>query len=216
MRTQVQSVIKWTVILSTLWLLLPFNSYAQSGTINGTVTEESTGEPIPGATVSVQGTGIGAATSIDGTYEIEDIPVGEQTLVARFLGYVSQTERVEILDGETLTVDFSLRESTVQMEELVVSVAATGSRRTEVGTDIERVGQQEIDKSVVSNLSELLNSRATGLSISESAGTAGSASRIRVRGATSLTQDNNPLIYIDGVRVSNATGTGPGDRKSVV
>ena len=192
----------------TVWFPLASAS-AQQSQITGIVTDE-TREPIAGATVRVPDTGYGTLTRGNGRFTLV-VPLGSYTVEARSIGYDRATETVTVGAGEPTTVDFVLSAQAVELSEVIASVAATTLRRAEVGTDIERFdAEQAVDQGAVSNVSELLNARAPGVSISQSSGSVGSGSTIRVRGSTSLTQDNNPIIYIDGIRVSNQTGTGPG------
>jgi len=189
--------------------LVPAGVAAQQGRIQGTVTAAE-GRPLSGVAVGIVGTNIGGFTSDEGLYTI-DVAPGSYEVQAVTIGYAAVTHSVTVAAGQTVTADFVLETRTISLDELVVSLEAGDARRAQIGTDLEIFdAEAEVDKAAVENFSDLLKGRTTGVSITESSGSAGAASTVRVRGSTSLTQDNNPIIYIDGVRVSNATGTGPG------
>lgn len=198
------------VALSLGLLLTPaaLPGQGQDGRVVGTVQSEA-GGPINGATVILQGTEFGAFTDGNGQYTLT-APPGDYTIAVHAVGYSDAEKPVTVTAGQTVTVDFALEAAAVDMEEVVVSLSASETRRMEFGTDIERLNAAEqIDDAAITSFSDLLSSRATGVSIEATSGGVGTASKIRVRGATSLTQDNNPLVYVDGVRVSNETGAGP-------
>lgn len=200
------------LVLSALvaaFLVAPGPADGQQSAISGTVTGAD-GSPLANVTVQVVGTELGALTDDAGEFRIPIDP-GTYELRARLIGYRQLTRSVTVEPDEVTRVSLVLRSQAVDLGGLVATVAARQQQRVEVGTDIAQFDAAEaVEQSGAANLSDLLNARATGLQISESSGGAGTASRIRVRGTSSLTQDNNPIIYIDGVRVSNATGTGPG------
>lgn len=185
------------------------DAQAQQGRIQGTVTAAD-GRPLSGVAVGIVGTNTGAFTNDDGQYTI-DIAPGTYDVQAVTIGYAAVTRSVTVVAGQTAMADFTLETRTISLDELVVSLEAGDARRAQIGTDLELFdAESEVDKAAVENFSDLLKGRTTGVSITESSGSVGAASTVRVRGSTSLTQDNNPIIYIDGVRVSNQTGTGPG------
>jgi TonB-linked SusC/RagA family outer membrane protein len=185
---------------------------AQKGRIVGRVVRAvgELREPISGAEVHIPGSPITATADSDGRYALSVDP-GSYSVQARAIGFAPVTQVVTVRAGSDVTVDFELSPRVVTLNEVVTTVSASNSRRVELGTDIERLDAASVaDKAAVTNFSELLNARVTGVNVTQSSGTVGGASKIRVRGSTSLTQDNNPLIYVDGIRVSNETGTGPG------
>jgi TonB-linked SusC/RagA family outer membrane protein len=189
----------------------PTAAVAQEGRIEGTVTENASGDPLPGVNVvvpSLAAEGIGAATQGDGTFVIENAPAGTYEVEARSIGYRAQRKAVTVEAGETTVVDFALRVSNVELDEIVVSVDAGDTRRRSVGTDIAQVKPQQLEDAVATSFSELLTGRAENVSIQGSSGNVGGGSRIRIRGITSLTQDNNPLLIIDGIRANNSSGVG--------
>lgn len=189
--------------------LLPLSVRAQQGQVTGTV---QSGSELPVASVSVQvvGTDAGTLTDQQGRYRLQ-VPAGEVELRASRIGFRQVTRTVTVEAGESVQVDFTLAREAVEMGGVVASVAASEATRREIGTDV--VGfdaAEQVEQGAVNNLSDLLDGRTTGVSINQSSGTVGTAATVRVRGATSLTQDNVPIVYLDGIRVSNATGTGPG------
>lgn len=189
-------------------LLVPVAAAAQTGQVSGTVRAEG-GQLLRDVQVLLVGTDIGALTSEQGAFQLS-APAGSYTLRASSIGYAPAEVRVEIAPGQTSRVQLTLSERAIDLEEIVVSLSAVEARREQVGTDIERLNvAQEIETAAITSLSDVLNSRAPGVSVALGTGEAGAASKIRVRGATSLTQSNNPLIFIDGVRVNNNTGAGP-------
>ncbi|HEX6940768.1 MAG TPA: SusC/RagA family TonB-linked outer membrane protein [Longimicrobiales bacterium] len=190
-----------------LLLLAAPAAWAQQASIRGTVLDER-GQPLPGAAVIVRGTQIGAVVNNAGLYVVNVSP-GTYELEARALGYRSVVETVMVSAGATETVNFTLEVSAIQLEQIVASVEAGEVTRRQMGVDITSIDvADQIDAAVVTNVSELLNARAANVTITEASGDVGAGSRIRVRGVNSLTQGNNPLIIIDGVRASNDTNTG--------
>ena len=182
---------------------------AQNATLRGQVRDEAL-RPVTGVTVQVPGTQHGAITNQQGQYTFT-LPAGTYEVEAQSIGYGAVRQSVTLAAGETATLNFELSAEAVQLNEVLVSLSATNARRAEVGTDIERLDATEaVDRGAVGTVSDLLTGRATGVTVSQSSGSVGGASQIRIRGSTSLTQDNNPIIDIDGIRVSNQTGTGPG------
>ncbi len=202
--------LEYALLLVLPALMLAGNeAQAQQGQVTGTV-QATDGRALASVTVRVLDTDLGTVTSDDGRFRFS-VPGGEVRLRAELIGFRTVTRTVSVEAGETVEVDLVLQPEALQMGEMLVSVSARTVQRRELGTDMVRVNAEEaVENTSATNFSQLLNARSTGVTISESSGSAGSASRIRIRGSTSITQDNNPIIYVDGVRVSNATGTGPG------
>lgn len=205
-----RTVTRWCPLALILPLtLVPVSVEAQEGQVTGTVRSQS-GPPVPSASVQVSAADVGTLTDEDGQYRLQ-IPAGEVELRVTRIGFREAVRTVTVPAGESVEVSFTLTPRAVEMGGVVASVAASEAIRREVGTDV--VGfdaAEEVEQGAVDNLSDLLDGRTTGVSVNQSSGTVGTASTIRVRGATSLTQDNVPIVYVDGIRVSNATGTGPG------
>lgn len=179
------------------------------GTINGRVLDARTRDPLVGVQVHIPASGIGVLTDATGRFQLGNVPAGEVTVRAELIGYQAAERTVTVLDQQSVTVDFELGPTQVRLEELVVSVEAREMRRLELGTDIARIDAERVVKQgAVSSMSQLLQARTPGISVTRGSGLAGGGSRIRIRGPGTLTQDNNPLLVIDGIRVSNNTTDG--------
>ena len=100
-----------------------------AGGVTGIVTDAQTGEPLPGATVRVEGTSLGAATDIEGNYRIVGVPAGAQTLVGSYVGYESEEALITVVEGETVEQDFALSLGLVEGEEIVVTAQFEGQAR---------------------------------------------------------------------------------------
>jgi TonB-dependent receptor len=104
----------------------PSSALAQTGQVLGTVIDASTGDPLPGANVLVEGTSIGAAADVDGEFIIRSVPAGSQTLVASYIGYERQVQPVEVVAGEDVRVEIEMPWEGVQGEEVVITSQARG------------------------------------------------------------------------------------------
>lgn len=187
----------------------PEAEVALQGAITGRIVDAQTREPLSGVQVHVTGTSLGALTNAAGRYLLTNIPTGTVTVRAELLGYRATEQTVQVTEGGTATANFELGLTQIGLEELIVSVEASEMRRRELGTDVSVVNvERALAQGAVNSLSGLLQARAAGVSVVSGSGLVGHGSRIRVRGPTSLTQDNHPLIVIDGVRVSNNTTFG--------
>ncbi len=182
----------------------------QTGTISGQVTSGQTGEPMSAVEVTVPGTNLSAFTGPEGRYSIANVPAGEASVRARRLGFQAETRSVQVQAGETVTLNFTLQISPIALEGLVVT--ATGEqRRRELGNAATRLsGLQLMERAMPTNVTSMLQGQASGVTVQLGSGTTGASSTIRIRGNSSISLNNTPLIYIDGARVSNDVSSGPG------
>lgn len=184
--------------IGTVLCLAP--AYAQTGTIQGTVTSAQNGNPLPGVNVIITDLNIGAATGPDGQYAITEVPAGTHEVTARFVGFQAATEEVTLSEGGTETVDFALQEQVVGLDEIVVTGAAGQARRKEVGNTISSVAVGDLE-SPPTAVDDVLAGAIAGVSVNLGEGMSGSGSQIRLRGNTSVSQANAPLVYVDGLRI---------------
>ncbi|MGQ0648952.1 MAG: SusC/RagA family TonB-linked outer membrane protein [Gemmatimonadaceae bacterium] len=183
---------------------------AQTGTIAGRVTEALAGTPLSGATIQIAGTRLGAGTSNEGRYRITSVPPGTHTIVVRRLGYNPARQSVTVTAGAEATADFQLQSSPISLDQVVITGTAAAQERRSVGNAVSTISaSEELKKSVAPNLSGLLNARAAGVTVLPRNGRLGAGPAIQIRGRASLSLENSPLIYVDGVRINNATSTGP-------
>ncbi len=191
-------------LLSTL-ILLAFcatDGLAQStGTINGHVRDVSSLAPVAGAQVSVEGTSLGALTNNLGRFTIPNVPAGQHTVRVQYLGYGAREQSITVAAGQTVTLDFELRQQAISLDEVIVTGTAGQARQREIGNSISQVSARDIELAAVTDLGDVLQGRATGVQVNDFSGQVGTASQIRLRGNNSLTQGNDPLIYVDGVRI---------------
>ncbi len=191
--------------------ILPvFVSAQQTGSVAGTVTDVDTSEPLPAVQVFVPDTPLNAQTNAQGQFRLDGVPAGVVEVRVVRLGYSPMTRAVEVAAGQVTTADFPLSVSAVALDALVVT--ATGlRRRREVGSGTAAVQvARELERVVPVTVTSLLQGRAPGVTILQGAGSVGTASTIKIRGNTSINLNNTPLIYVDGVRVSNSNASGPG------
>ncbi|MGM0545450.1 MAG: SusC/RagA family TonB-linked outer membrane protein [Bacteroidota bacterium] len=187
---------------------------ALAGSIYGTVVDAQTGEPLPGANVILEGTNQGTSVDANGNYELTGVEPGTHTLVVRFVGFQEFRQEVEVSDEQSTEVNIELQEESVGLDEVVVT--ATGEMRSkEVGTSLSRIDANEFEAGSVSNTEDILNGRVTGATILSNSGNPGTGGTIRLRGNNSISQNNNPIIYVDGVRISSgSTPTHQASRQS--
>jgi len=183
---------------------------AQAGTtgvVIGQVLDE-TGEPLAGTQVSVVGTQLGGLTNQEGRFVISGVSAGDHQIQVMRIGYRTSTQSVTVAAGQTVSVTFTIRQSAVQLDQIVVSGQATVTARREIGSAIATIDTRQLETAPISTVTQMLQSRAPGVTVMSGGGQVGQGARIVLRGATSASQSIEPVIYIDGVRITSEAGTG--------
>jgi len=184
-----------------LFLLLPFTVLAQN-TLNGTVTDLATGQPIPGVNVNVQGAAGGTSTDFDGKFQLPNLKNGDKVLVS-FIGY--KTSTIVFNGQKSLTV--SLEEDTNQLQEVVVQVGYGTVKKKDATGSVSQISAKEFNKGINVTPESLIGGRIAGVNV-VGGGAPGAKADIRIRGGSSLSASNDPLIILDGLPLSNAKPEG--------
>jgi len=139
-------------------LLIPFMVFAQSsGKIAGVVVDKSTGEPLPGVNVIIEGTTMGSSTDIDGYYVILNVPVGVYTMRANYIGYKDYVvQNVRVSGGITTDINFSLEPTTLELEEAIVVTAQRPLVEKNVTSSVSLVTSNQIENVPVRGLNNLI------------------------------------------------------------
>ena len=160
---------------------------------------DSTGEPLIGATVLVEGTTNAAVTDIDGNFTINT--TSNAKLVFSYIGYTSQT----ILVSGKSTIDVILKEEANTMNEVVVTAMGIMRKEKSLTYATQKVKAEDLMKVQDPNAANSLEGKVAGITVTPSAGGAGGASKIILRGNRSILGNSSPLIVVDGVPMSNGT-----------
>ena len=190
---------KKLLLVSLCFLMLSVTQvFAQNRTVTGTVTAKEDGLPIPGVSVKIKGTNIGAPTDVNGKYTISVSPGA--TLVFTFIAYNTQ----EIPVGTRSVINVVLSQNSQQLNEVVVTGALGISRRVKsLGYAESTVKPEQILQKSEPDVLKALDGKVAGVEIRASEGTPGAATRINIRGNASFFGANQPLIIVDGVPFSN-------------
>ncbi|MGN7514547.1 MAG: SusC/RagA family TonB-linked outer membrane protein [Allomuricauda sp.] len=182
----------------------------ETKTVSGTVTDEATGTPIPGANVIVKGKSIGAVTDFDGIYSIE---VSDQdVLVFSYVGFKPQ----EIQVGSQTTIDVSLTEDFTQLDEVTITGIGYGTvERREITSAVASVDTKDFNTGNINNPAELLQGKVAGLSIARPGGDPNAGFNIRLRGLSTFGANSQPLVVIDGVLGGSLQSIDPNDIESI-
>lgn len=178
--------------------LVSSNGFAQQTTtisVDGIVTDE-TGAPLPGTSVIVEGTTNGTITGIEGEFSLK-VPSGS-TLVISFISF--ETQYFEINESIAMPLSISMNPNVISLNETVVVAVGYGTmRKSDLTGAISSVSSKDLKKGVISSTEQVLQGKVAGLSVVQGSGDPASGSSLRLRGGTSLTASNNPLIVVDGI-----------------
>lgn len=189
-----------------LLLVLPFALFAQTKNATGTVRDNTTGQPIPGVNVIVEGTQNGTSTDMDGNFTLPNVPVGKN-LVFSFIGFA--TKNVSFT-GQT-AIDVVLSEDATQLKEVVVIGYGTTTKKNSTGA-ITSVTAEQFQKGPIIGAEQLIQGRVSGVQVTTGGGEPGSGSLVRIRSGASLNANSDPLYVIDGVPVEVGGGGAIGGR----
>lgn len=178
------------------------------GIIAGRVTDRATGRSLANVQVTVSQTTRGALTDQDGRYRITNVTPGVVEVRARFIGYAVGIVTVTVAANQVATADFALAPNPVGLEAVVVTASGAQQRVREMGNTVSTIdAAKTTEEAAPTNLADLLNSRAPNVQVMSSGGTTGTGARVRIRGSSSLSLSNEPIIVVDGIRVENGANS---------
>lgn len=169
----------------------------QKNVLKGRVID-ATGEPAVGAYVIVVGTGTGTTTEVNGSFTLKNVKPGASIKVS-LIGYKSQTVK---WDGSS-ELNFTLEEETSNLNEVVVTAMGITRKASSLTYSTQMLRSDELMKVQDPNLVNSIEGKISGVTITPSAGGAGGASKITLRGNKSIQGNNAPLIVVDGVPMTN-------------
>jgi len=172
---------------------------AQQRTITGTVTGADDGQPVIGGTVQVKGGTIGINTDINGKYSIT-VPSNSVALVFSYVGMKKQ----EIAITDRNVIDVILEPDILGLDEVVVTAIGISREKKSLGYAVQDVSGDKINNAKTGNVLSAITGKVAGVNITSSAGAAGAASFINIRGQNSINGDNQPLFVVDGVPIDNS------------
>ncbi|MCC6317875.1 MAG: SusC/RagA family TonB-linked outer membrane protein [Gemmatimonadaceae bacterium] len=181
-----------------------------TGTVVGTITEVSTDRPLNAISVVLVGTGRGTQTNELGQFRLLSVPAGPASVQIRGLGYRSVTRQITVQAGDTARLTVALEATALQLDVVVVSGAGAQTEKRKLGNTVATIGSNQLESAPVKTVSEVLQGREPGVIAMPGGGLVGEGAKIRIRGGASLSQSNEPIIYVDGVRMDNSGGMGPG------
>ncbi|MFT7036315.1 MAG: TonB-dependent SusC/RagA subfamily outer membrane receptor, partial [Cyclobacteriaceae bacterium] len=174
--------------------------------ISGKITDEN-GEGLPGASIVVKGTTVGATTNLDGNYKLS-VPEGSIVTIT-YVGYL--TKDIEV--GSQSVIDVQMELDAAQLEEIVVIGYGT-QKKADLTGSLSSISGEGLDKMQIGDPSQLLLGRMAGVRIESAGGSPGASTNIVVRGVSSLT-NSDPLFVIDGMFTDNMDFLNPSDIKSI-
>lgn len=202
-RLSVMAVVALALVMGARSTL---HAQGQTGTIIGRVTDAATGAPVSSVNVVIAGTQLGGLTNDDGRYTLRNVPMGAVTLVVNRIGYEAKRVPVTVVANQSTSANVTLTQAPFSLS-AVVTTATGQQRKVELANATATVNVAEkIAELPVSNLSQVLQGRASGVNV-VSTGEPGVGSRVRIRGQSSISLSNEPVVIIDGVRVASASGS---------
>ena len=206
-RTVWRALVATTFAAVTLATATPRAVAQQPGTVTGTVLVEGAQRPLAGAQVTVDGQPDKAtATDASGRFRLTGLSGTTVTINVRALGYRPETQTVNV--GAT-NVRFVLSARAVELNQVVVTGTAGGEQLRSVGTSVATVNVADVAaKTALPSVDALLNGRTPGVVVLPGTGQIGSGANIRIRGIGTFSLSSQPLVYVDGIRVNNSTGSG--------
>ncbi len=200
--------IKLFVSLMLLLCVCNIKSLAQK-TVSGIVTDSANGRPLQAVSVSVKGARSGTQTAADGRFSIT-VPANASALVISSVGY--GTKEVAIGSG---SISVALGQSNAALADVVVIGYGTAKKKDLTGS-VATVTEKDFQKGVITTPEQMIAGKVPGVSVISNSGQPGSGSTIRIRGGSSLSASNDPLIVIDGVPLDNDQISGAGNNLSFI
>ncbi|MCP4311404.1 MAG: SusC/RagA family TonB-linked outer membrane protein [Bacteroidetes bacterium] len=187
----------------------------QARVVSGVVTGAEDGSPLPGVTVSVQGTTIGTITDASGNFQI-DVPDRSDVLLFSFVGLTSQ--KVSI--GSQSQLDVVMKSDLLEIDEVVVTAMGIRKEKKALGYSVQELDETQISGAKNMDVSKSLQGKIAGVNVKQSSGMPGATSHVTIRGNVSLTGDNQPLYVVDGMPIASekafvenvGEGTNPSSR----
>jgi TonB-linked SusC/RagA family outer membrane protein len=187
------------------------------GTVTGLVTDSLSRTPLGGAEVFIGADALNSLqstrTNAAGRYTFSNVNPGQQTVSIRIVGFGPKAQRVTVVAGQTVNADFALAQRTTQLDQVVVTGTGGVTQRRAVGNVIESIDAKSVlEVAPARSVDQLIGARTPGIIALPASGQVGTGAQIRVRAPSSLTLSNDPIIFIDGVRMDAGTSRGPGQR----
>jgi TonB-linked SusC/RagA family outer membrane protein len=187
-------------LLFVLGILCTYGMQAQT-TVKGVVVDAASSLGLPGVSVVIKGTAKGVTTDFDGNYSI-DISNTESTLQFSYVGFTMQ----EIAVNGKSVINVSLIEDVSQLDEVVVTALGIKRERKSLGYAVQEVKGEALTEARETNVANALSGKIAGIQVIKGSNGPASSSKIVLRGNSSLTGDNQPLIVVDGIPMDNFTG----------
>src|SRR5689334_22880208 len=186
-------------------------------TISGQVTDSSAQQPVAGAEVVLLGADgaivRGTRSDAAGRYVLANVPAGPQRVRARFVGFAPKERTVTVAEGSSTVLDFPLTPRSLQLDQVVITGTGGAVQKRAIGNVVETVQAPEVmETAPVRTVDQLVGSRTAGVIVLPSSGQVGTGAQVRIRGASSLSLSNDPIVYIDGVRMNSDAAQGPVQR----
>jgi len=181
---------------------VPAVARAQGGTITGTVVDRGTREAVAGSQVTIPGTRLAAMTDGRGRYTIRGAPPGTDSVIVRRIGYRQGATTVRVAAGQSATADFSLDVSAAELNAVVTTGTGGAVEKRQLGAPIALVDVGEVQAQKPSDdMTQLLEGQVAGVRSVGVGGGVGGAMDLRIRGTSSFTLSQRPVVYVDGVRI---------------
>ena len=175
----------------------------QQGRVTGLVTSTASGGPLGGVQVYIQALDLGGLSQANGRF-LMNVPPGTHTVTASRIGYADVSSAVTVGADQTVVANFAMNEDAVALDEILVTGTAGGTQRRAIGNVVERLDVSTIREVTGStSIQEVLGARVPGLYMVNGAAQAGlGGQKIRIRGVSSLGVTNDPIVFVDGIRMS--------------
>jgi TonB-linked SusC/RagA family outer membrane protein len=191
-----------------------------TGSVTGVVTDSAGHAGIADVQISISPTGVvsgpgvrGTRTAPGGRFTVAGVPAGNAVLHARLIGYQPVDRPITVQAGQPTTVDVTLVAQTALLDQIVVTGTPGATQRRAIGNVVESIKAPDVLAIAPAvNVDQMIGGRTPGLIVLPPAGQVGTGAQLRVRGASSLSLSNDPIIYIDGVRMDASTSRGTTQR----
>ena len=183
------------------WLFIGAAPLLAQGAVTGTITDSESLSPVAGAQVFVAGTAVGTLSGAQGTYRLEGVPAGQQTITVRLIGYRELSQAVTVQSGQVATADFAVTQTALRLQDIVVTGVVGETPRVKLPFTVERLNPADMPVPAA-DASSLLAGKGAGISVMSGSGQPGQEAGITLRGPTSINaagRSQSPLIVIDGV-----------------